>query len=103
MLGNDQTETEKRLRLIFYWFIACSILCIAPNEVMAFAQPIVTKANRVKDNLILIAKACVGIGMIVFVFSLIVSRPMWKLCVCLLSVGAIIGAFSAFYGFIINA
>lgn len=83
-------------------FAAITVMCLASPEIYAFAQPIVTKANSVKDNLILIAKACVGVGIVIFIFSLIVGRPMWKLCVCLLAVGAILGAFAAFYNFIVN-
>jgi len=102
MLKSKHWTTKNRLEWLCFWFMACSLLFAAPTELMAFAAPIVTKANTIKDNLILIAKACVGIGIVIFVFSLIINRPLWKLCVCLLAVGVIVGAFSSFYGFIVT-
>jgi hypothetical protein len=102
MAENNLPKTRSYVSFIFFWLIASFLIGMIPVEVFAFATPIVTKANSIRDNLILIAKACVGVGIIVFVFSLIISRPMWKLCVCLLAVGVIVGAFTSFYGFIVN-
>lgn len=82
-----------------------ALLCVfvEPSEVYAFAQPIVTKVNSVRDNLLLIAKASVGVGIIVFLFSLIANRPLWKFCISLIVVGVLLGAFGAISGYFVNA
>src|SRR5476651_2373299 len=94
-------------KLTSYTVLSCfALLCVllGPTEVYAsFAQPIVTKVNSVKDNLLLIAKASVGIGIIVFLFSLIANRPMWKFCISLIVVGVLLGAFGALSGYFVNA
>ena len=100
MLKNNSLQTKSHLSFMLGCFFVCALLCIASMESFAFSASLVTKADSVKDNLILIARACVGVGIVIFVFSLIVSRPMWKLCICLLTVGVILAAFPVFYNFV---
>src|SRR5260221_10255337 len=93
-------------KLTSYIILSCfALLCVllGPAEVYAFAQPIVTKVNSVKDNLLLIAKASVGVGIVVFLFSLIANRPMWKFCISLIVVGVLLGTFGAISGYFVNA
>lgn len=78
-----------------------TVLC--PTEVYAFVAPIVTKVNSVRDNLLLLAKASVGVGIVVFLFSLIANRPMWKFCISLIVVGVLVGTFGAVFGYFVNA
>jgi hypothetical protein len=76
---------------------------VCPTEVYAFVAPIVTKVNSVRDNLLLLAKASVGVGIVVFLFSLIANRPMWKFCISLIVVGVLVGTFGAVFGYFVNA
>lgn len=83
----------------------CALLCalLVPMEVYAFVAPIVNKVNSVRDNLLLLAKASVGVGIVVFLFSLIANRPMWKFCISLIVVGVLVGGFGAVFGYFVNA
>ncbi len=93
-------------KLASYALLSCfAFMCalLGPAEVYAFSQPIVSKVNSVKDQLLMIAKASVGVGIIVFLFSLIANRPMWKFCISLIVVGVLLGAFGAVSGYFVNA
>lgn len=84
-------------------FLMCSIFGIAlllfGMEAYAFSQPLVTKTQEIVRHATVIAQSVIGIGIIWFIFTLLMSRPNFRILVCTTFAGVMIATFATFVGF----
>ena len=84
-------------------FLMGSIFSIAlllfGMEAYAFSQPLVTKTQEIVRHATVIAQSVIGIGIIWFVFTLLMSRPNFRILVCTTFAGVMIATFATFVGF----
>lgn len=75
------------------------ILLLFGMEAYAFSQPLVTKTQEIVRHATVIAQSVIGIGIIWFVFTLLMSRPNFRILVCTTFAGVMIATFATFVGF----
>ena len=84
-------------------FLTGGILSIAlllfGMEAYAFSQPLVTKTQEIVRHATVIAQSVIGIGIIWFIFTLLMSRPNFRILVCTTFAGVMIATFATFVGF----
>jgi len=68
-------------------------------EAYAFSQPLVTKTQEIVRHATVIAQSVIGIGIIWFIFTLLMSRPNFRILVCTTFAGVMIATFATFVGF----
>jgi hypothetical protein len=80
-------------------FLSVSLLLLA-LEANAFSQPLVAKTEEIVRHAITIAQAVIGIGIVWFIFTLLMSRPNFRILVCTTFAGVMIAGFATFVGFL---
>ena len=85
-------------------FLACGALSIAlllfsMEEAYAFSQPLVTKTREIVGHATTIAQSVIGLGIVWFIFTLLMSRPNFRILVCTTFAGVMIAGFATFVGF----
>lgn len=84
-------------------FITCSAFSIGlllfGTETYAFSQPLVTKTREIVGHATTIAQSVIGIGIVWFIFTLLMSRPNFRILVCTTFAGVMIAGFATFVGF----
>jgi hypothetical protein len=84
-------------------FLTSSALSIAllafSMEAYAFSQPLVTKTREIVGHATTIAQSVIGIGIVWFIFTLLMSRPNFRILVCTTFAGVMIAGFATFVGF----
>jgi len=85
-------------------FLAASVLSIAlflfgMEEAYAFSQPLVTKTQEIVRHATTIAQSVIGLGIVWFIFTLLMSRPNFRILVCTTFAGVMIAGFATFVGF----
>jgi hypothetical protein len=68
-------------------------------EACAFSQPLVTKTREIVGHATTIAQAVIGIGIVWFIFTLLMSRPNFRILICTTFAGVMIAGFATFVGF----
>lgn len=96
----SKISLSRKISFLICILSSISILYFMGSEAYAFSQPIVRKANQTKDHLILIAQAVTGIGFVFFIYTLLISRPNYRLLVCTLLAGVLLGAIGVFLGYV---
>lgn len=98
-MSTSQKNILMKASWITYGILNIIALWLIGPEVYAFSQPIVDKTIAIVENATTIAKAVIGIGLVWFVFTLLMSRPNFKILICTTFAGVIIAAFHGFVGF----
>lgn len=75
------------------------MLLLFGMEAYAFSQPLVTKTREIVGHATTIAQAVIGIGIVWFIFTLLMSRPNFRILVCTTFAGVMIAGFATFVGF----
>ncbi len=78
-------------------FIA--VLLLFGTEAYAFSQPLVVKTHEIVGHAISIAQAIIGIGIVWFIFTLLMSRPNFRILICTTFAGVMIAGFASFMTF----
>lgn len=92
------------LNLLKQWsFLVVSVLSLAlllfTMEAYAFSQPLVTKTREIVGHATTIAQSVIGLGIVWFIFTLLMSRPNFRILVCTTFAGVMIAGFATFVGF----
>jgi len=79
--------------------IFLAVLLFFSSEVYAFSQPLVTKTQEIVRHATTIAQSVIGLGIVWFIFTLLMSRPNFRILVCTTFAGVMIAGFATFVGF----
>ncbi len=84
-------------------FLTGSVFSIAlllfGMEAYAFSQPLVTKTQEIVRHATVIAQSVIVIGIIWFIFTILMGRPNFRILVCTTFAGVMIATFATFVGF----
>jgi hypothetical protein len=75
------------------------VLLLFGLEAYAFSQPLVTKTREIVGHATTIAQAVIGLGIVWFIFTLLMSRPNFRILICTTFAGVMIAGFATFVGF----